>query len=100
MTTQNREQAGNWRDMVARLNGIDPDDEHDLFINGKFLTVDTRELIERQAAEIERLREVLRRFMEDVTITPTGIVVGLERGYFDQARAALAATEANKTPAS
>ena len=39
-------------------------------------------------AEVERLRTALRPFAE-VTILPTGAVVGMERFWFDRARAAL-----------
>jgi hypothetical protein len=54
-------------------------------------------LIEEQAAEIRRLREALRPFVETVIILPTGDIVGLERHHFENARAAME-TDKDTTP--
>lgn len=43
----------------------------------------------REAARLERCEAALRRFVEETSILPSGAIIGLERGHFDDARAAL-----------
>lgn len=40
-------------------------------------------------ARLERCEAALRRFVEETSILPSGAIIGLERGHFDDAQAAL-----------
>lgn len=60
--------------------------------NARYIALANPAAVLALLARLERCEAALCRFVEETSILPSGAIIGLERGHFDDAQAALEAT--------